>query len=148
MPPVKTPHMSTTRLISAGISGSNANSAARLVIAPTARTVTSCGTGADRVAQKQYRLRRRPEVGPVVGAFQNGVLRHFRLSATVQERPRQSGVDRNVRSPGGAADGVGERGPLRRVASNSRNADQFTARFVQKVGERNGVVDVVADVGV
>ncbi len=83
-------------------------------------------------------------VGP---AGQGSSLGHGGLALGNQQRLRCAGEDGHIlpRSP---AEGAGQLGPLHRLAGDRGDAQQFTLRLRQQIGQTERVVDVTADVGV
>ena len=136
-------------LSSDGISGSRANSRAMLVSGPMASSVTSPG---------RARIVSRRKLMAVLSAsnVRCGHWPDANASACgawgccwgTSSGAATADVDGHVVAPPGAADGVGQRRPLFRLAADGRDAQQFAARLAEQIGQRQGVVNVRADVGV
>ena len=75
-------------------------------------------------------------------------LRTRRLALGNGKRHGASRVDRNVSATVVPADGGGHFAAPFRFAADRRDAEKFALRLAQQVGERERIVDVVADVGV
>jgi len=59
-----------------------------------------------------------------------------------------AGVDRDIGSTGGAADGLGQCGTRLGLTRDGRDAKQLAAGLPQEIGETNRVVNVRSDIGI